>query len=264
MAGQKAVNTAAKKAASDGKITGKEAKAIQQVAAKSGGSTAVAVSNQAAKGVAVTSNAQKNTGLEIKGNGQITYNPAAATSQLSYLDQARINYGVIPNPAPAPVNAKFAQNTAGTYSYTAPTAPRVTTSGVLPGQITMESGSNAGGPKAPATSDPPAGTQNWNNTIDANTQALIDALNEQTATNARNQELYMGMMSDLSAQMAAANQQSTQQAGPYAVTTSAAAPAAGAQTTTAIAARRKPLANTSLAIGPLTAAGLGTGLNIPV
>jgi hypothetical protein len=71
------------------------------------------------------------------------------------------------------------------------------------------------------------------------------------------------MMSDLSAQMAAANQQSAQ-AGPYAVTTSAAAPAAGAQTTTAIAARRKPLANTSLAIGPLTAAGLGTGLNIPV
>jgi hypothetical protein len=260
MAGQKAVNTAAKNAASDGKITGKEAKAIQQVAAKSGGSTAVAVSNQAAKGVAVTSNAQKNTGLEIKGNGQITYNPAAVTSQLSYLDQARINYGAIPNPAPAPVNAKFAQNTAGTYSYTAPTAPRVTTSGVLPGQITMESGSNAGGPKAPATNDPPAGTQNWNGSVDAGTQALIDAITKLTESNKTNQDLYQNLLDGMNNP---ANQQ-VAQAGPYAVTTSAATPAAGAQTTSAIAARRKPLANTSLAIGPLTAAGLGTGLNIAV
>ena len=94
-------------------------------------------------------------------------------------------------------------------------------------------------------------------------KALLDALAEQNAANARNQELYMGMMSDLASQMSSANQQ-VAQAGPYAVTTSAAAPAAGAQTTSAIAARRKPLANTSLAIGPLTAAGLGTGLNIAV
>ena len=257
MAGQKAVNNAAKKAASDGKITGSEAKAIQQVAAKSGGSTAVAVANQAAKGVTVNSNAQSNTGLTIKPSGQITYNPAAVTSQLSYLDQARINNGLAPNPAPAPANPKFTQNTAGTYSYAAPTTVKVVNAAPPP-----PPGNDS--PPDPNANTAPAGTQNWNNTIDANTQALIDALNEQTAANARNQELYMGMMSDLSAQMAAANQQSTQQAGPYAVTTSAAAPAAGAQTTTAIAARRKPLANTSLAIGPLTAAGLGTGLNIPV
>ena len=127
MAGQKAVNNAAKQAAKDGKITGQEAKAIQAAAAKSGGSAAVAVSNQAAKGVTVTSNAQQNTGLTIKPSGQITYNPAAVTSQLPVLDQMRINYGVIPNPAPAPVNDKFVQNTAGTFSYTKPAVTAAST-----------------------------------------------------------------------------------------------------------------------------------------
>jgi hypothetical protein len=254
MAGQKKVNNVAKKAASDGKISGSEAKAIQAAAAKSGGSAAVAISNQAAKGVTVTSNAQQNTGLTIKPSGQITYNPAAVTSQLSYIDQARINNGLMVNPAPAPENPKFTQNTAGTFSYAAPTTVKVV---------------NAPAPPPPAPDpDPkanpaPAGTGDWNDSVDANTQALLDALAEQNAANARNQELYMGMMSDLASQMSAANQQ-VAQAGPYAVTTSAAAPVAGAQTTSAITARRKPLANTSLAIGPLTAAGLGTGLNIAV
>ena len=253
MAGQKAVNNVAKKAASDGKISGSEAKAIQAAAAKSGGSAAVAVANQAAKGVTVTSNAQQNTGLTIKPSGQITYNPAAVTSQMSMVDQMRVNYGVIPNPAPVPNNPKFVQNTAGTYNYAAPTTVKV---------INAPAAAPASSPD-PNANPAPAGTESWNNSVDANTQALLDALAEQNAANARNQELYMGMMSDLAGQMSAANQQ-VAQAGPYAVTTSAATPAAGAQTTSAIAARRKPLANTSLAIGPLTAAGLGTGLNIAV
>lgn len=126
MAGQKKVNNVAKQAAKDGKISGTEAKAIQAAAAKSGGSAAVAVSNQAAKGVTISSNAQQNTGVTVKPSGQITYNPAAVTSQLPYIDQARINYGVIPNPAPAPVNDKFVQNTAGTFSYTKPAGTATT------------------------------------------------------------------------------------------------------------------------------------------
>ena len=127
MAGQKKVNNVATQAAKDGKISGTEAKAIQAAAAKSGGSAAVAVSNQAAKGVTISSNAQQNTGVTVKPSGQITYNPAAVTSQLPYIDQARINYGVIPNPAPAPVNDKFVQNTAGTFSYTKPAGTATTT-----------------------------------------------------------------------------------------------------------------------------------------
>jgi hypothetical protein len=144
MAGQKKVNNVAKRAAKDGKISGSEAKAIQAAAAKSGGSAAVAVSNQAAKGVTVTSNAQKNTGLTIKPSGQITYNPTAVTSQLSYLDQARINNGLAPNPAPAPVNDKFVQNTAGTFSYTKPaaTAASPSTAGAGSTNTNNNSGSN--------------------------------------------------------------------------------------------------------------------------
>jgi len=117
MAGQKQVNTAAKKAASDGRISGSEAKAIQSAAAKSGGSAAVAISNQAARGATVSNSAQSNTGLKIGNSGQITYNPQSVLSKLNIVDQGRVNYGIIPNPAPAPVNPKFVANTAGTYSY---------------------------------------------------------------------------------------------------------------------------------------------------
>lgn len=142
MAGQKAVNNAAKQAAKDGKITGQEAKAIQAAAAKSGGSAAVAVSNQAAKGVTISSNAQQNTGVTVKPSGQITYNPAAVTSQLPYIDQARINYGVIPNPAPAPVNDKFVQNTAGTFSYTKPAGTATTTNAATNAATNANSNTN--------------------------------------------------------------------------------------------------------------------------
>lgn len=142
MAGQKKVNNVATQAAKDGKISGTEAKAIQAVAAKSGGSAAVAVSNQAAKGVTISSNAQKNTGVTVKPSGQITYNPAAVTSQLPYIDQARINYGVIPNPAPAPVNDKFVQNTAGTFSYTKPAGTATTTNAATNAATNTNSNTN--------------------------------------------------------------------------------------------------------------------------
>ncbi len=164
MAGQKQVNNVAKKAASDGKISGTEAKAIQAAAAKSGGSAAVAVSNQAAKGITVSSGAQQSTGLTIKPSGQITYDPAAVTSQLPLLDQMRINYGVIPNPAPVPVNDKFVQNTAGTFSYIKPA-------------ITAANTNAAGNANTNASTDVAGGNSNTPNNGEYNN--ILDLINQQ-------------------------------------------------------------------------------------
>lgn len=137
-----------------------------------------------------------------------------------------------------------------TYTYMAPTTVKVT-------QAPTPAPAPAAAP-APAT---PA-TENWSDSIDAGTQAMIDALNQSILDNQANQQLYMGMMSDMMSQMAAV-QQPQQVATPYAVTTSTNAPAQGAQMTQAIAPRKKNL-NTSLAITPLETATAGTGLNIPV
>jgi hypothetical protein len=143
-----------------------------------------------------------------------------------------------------------------TYTYMAPTTVKVTQSGPYDGM--MDGATSQGGPVAPATN----ATQNWSDSIDAGTQAMIDALNQSILDNQANQQLYMGMMSDMMSQMAAV-QQPQQVATPYAVTTSTNAPAQGAQMTQAIAPRKKNL-NTSLAITPLETATAGTGLNIPV
>ena len=146
---------------------------------------------------------------------------------------------------------------APTYTYMAPTTVRVTQSGPYDGM--MDGATSQGGPVAPATN----ATQNWSDSIDAGTQAMIDALNQSILDNQANQQLYMGMMSDMMSQMAAVQQPQQQVATPYAVTTSTNAPAQGAQMTQAISPRKKNL-NTSLAITPLETASAGTGLNIPV
>lgn len=120
-------------------------------------------------------------------------------------------------------------------------------------------------PAAPAQETLPAtnATENWGETVDDGTQAMIDAINQTILDNQANQQLYMGMMSDMMGQMAAVQQQPQQVATPYAVTTSANAPVQGAQMTQAINPRKKNL-NTSLAIAPIETASAGTGLNIPV
>ena len=92
---------------------------------------------------------------------------------------------------------------------------------------------------------------------------MIDAINAAVAQNQANQDLYMGMVSDLMNQMSASNQQQQMSAAPYAVMTTTNAPAQGAQVTQAINRRLKNL-NTSLAIAPVETATAGTGLNIPV
>jgi hypothetical protein len=120
-------------------------------------------------------------------------------------------------------------------------------------------------PAAPAQATLPAtnATENWGESVDDGTQAMIDAINQTILDNQANQQLYMGMMSDMMGQMAAVQQQPQQVATPYAVTTSANAPVQGAQMTQAINPRKKNL-NTSLAIAPIETASAGTGLNIPV
>lgn len=144
----------------------------------------------------------------------------------------------------------YSTSSTPTYSYMAPTTVKVT-------QAPAPAPTPAAAP-APAT----AATENWSDSVDAGTQAMIDALNQSILDNQANQQLYMGMMSDMMSQMAAV-QQPQQVATPYAVTTSTNAPVQGAQMTQAIAPRKKNL-NTSLAIAPLESASAGTGLNIPV
>jgi len=124
-------------------------------------------------------------------------------------------------------------------------------------------------PTAPATTPAPADTnvsgqtQQWSDSVDDGSQAMVDAINATLAQNQANQELYMGMIGDLMSQMSAANAQQPQSIAPYAMTTTTNAPAQGAQMTQAITRRLKNL-NTSLAIAPVETATAGTGLNIPV
>lgn len=122
---------------------------------------------------------------------------------------------------------------------------------------------------APAQQTPEVSnqTQQWSDSVDDGSQAMIDAINASIAQNQANQDLYMGMINDLMNQMSAANMQQQQQqqvsAAPYAVMTTTNAPVQGAQVTQAINRRLKNL-NTSLAISPTETATAGTGLNIPV
>lgn len=138
-----------------------------------------------------------------------------------------------------------------TFTYMAPTKVKVTQAPTAPAAPAQET--------LPATN----ATENWGESVDDGTQAMIDAINQTILDNQANQQLYMGMMSDMMGQMAAVQQQPQQVATPYAVTTSANAPAQGAQMTQAISPRKKNL-NTSLAIAPIETASAGTGLNIPV
>jgi hypothetical protein len=250
MAGQKKLNQAAKKAASDGKINGKEAKALMAKAAESGANAALAIANQASRGAAVNENAQRNTGLNIAKNGLISYDPQTVTKQLSTIDQMRVNYGVIPNPAPLPVNPKFTQNTAGTYTYLAgsgiPAAKQVKTT------------------KPAAAADTTTTTTTEPEAKPDPNQALIDSINAQIAANATQAELYMGQINDLMASMSTANQQGgLSSIAPYAVTSTSVDPASGAKTTSAVAPRKKPTA-TDLSVDSLVSNSAGTGLNIAI
>lgn len=204
--------------------------------------------------------AQSAFGIDQNKQGAISYTPGASPMA-----------GVAPKPGSgwAITGSQTVQTTSPssgssrsevpTYTYMAPTTTRVT-QGAGPYDGAMNNATSQGGPVSPNATNQ---TSNWSDSVDAGTQAMIDALNKSILDNQNNQQLYMGMISDLMSQMAAVPQQAQQAAAPYAVTTSANAPAQGAQMTQAISRRLKNL-NTSLAIAPSESAAAGTGLNIAV
>lgn len=149
-----------------------------------------------------------------------------------------------------------------TYTYMAPTTTRVTQA-AGPYNGMMDNATSEGGPKAPGSGDPNVTTPtgNWWDSITEGINGVLTTITNSINQNNANNDLYMGDIRDLIAQMGAAPAQQT--IAPYAVTTSNNAPAQGAQMTQAISRRLKNL-NTSLAIAPSESAAAGTGLNIAV
>lgn len=216
-------------------------------------STAKILTVAAKNDATIGQNAQQIYNIDQNKKGVISYTPTAA------------------DPAPKPgsgwavtgsqttqspvIKGQSSTTTLPTYSFMPSTKVTVTKAPADPAATTDQT-------QAPASNQ----TQQWSDSVDAGTQAMIDAINASVAQNQANQDLYMGMINDLMNQMSAANTQQQQQqmsAAPYAVMTTTNAPVQGAQVTQAINRRLKNL-NTSLAISPTETATAGTGLNIPV
>lgn len=227
------------------KLTQSEIRNLQNAGISMNQILTVAAKNNATIG----QNAQQVYNIDQNKKGVISYTPpASAAPPVPGSGWAITGSQTTQSPT---IKGQSTSATLPTYTYMAPTTVKVT-------QAPAPAPAPAAAP-APAT----AATENWSDSVDAGTQAMIDALNQSILDNQANQQLYMGMMSDMMSQMAAVQQQPQQVATPYAVTTSANAPVQGAQMTQAIAPRKKNL-NTSLAITPLETASAGTGLNIPV
>jgi hypothetical protein len=230
--------------ATGNKLTQSEIRNLQNAGISMNQILTVAAKNNATIG----QNAQQVYNIDQNKKGVISYTPPASVAPPVPGSGWAIT-GSQTTQSPV-IKGQSTSTTLPTYTYMAPTTVKVT-------QAPAPATAPAAVP-APAT----APTENWSDSVDAGTQAMIDALNQSILDNQANQQLYMGMMSDMMSQMAVV-QQPQQVATPYAVTTSANAPAQGAQMTQAIAPRKKNL-NTSLAIAPLETASAGTGLNIPV
>ncbi len=229
------------------KLTQSEIRNLQNAGISMNQILTVAAKNSATIG----QNAQQAYNIDQNKKGVISYTPP------TYAEPPKPGSGwavtAVNNTQTSLPKGGYSTSSTPTYTYMAPTTVKV-----------AQAPAPAPAPAAaPAPAPTTAATQNWSDSVDAGTQAMIDALNQSILDNQANQQLYMGMMSDMMSQMAAVQQQPQQVATPYAVTTSTNAPAQGAQMTQAIAPRKKNL-NTSLAITPLETASAGTGLNIPV
>ena len=213
-------------------------------------STAKILTVAAKNNATIGQNAQQAYNIDQNNKGVISYTPTAA--------------------APAP-NPGSGWAVTGSQTTQSPMIKGVSKTTTLPTYSFMPSTTVKVTQAPTATADPAQQTpdtsnqtQQWSDSVDDGSQAMIDAINAAVAQNQANQDLYMGMVSDLMNQMSASNQQQQQASvAPYAVMTSTNAPAQGAQVTQAINRRLKNL-NTSLAIAPVETATAGTGLNIPV
>lgn len=106
--------------------------------------------------------------------------------------------------------------------------------------------------------------QEWTDSVNAQNQQLIDAVNQQVASNQVDNTDWINQLNMLTSSIAATQQQQEMLQGPqgaYAVVTGQNAPAAGAKTTSAITPRRKPNRN-PLSISPAMSSSAGAGLNI--
>jgi hypothetical protein len=241
-------------------------------------------------------NAKKKIERALEGNNKLTQSEIrnlnnAGISTAKILTVAAKNNATIGQNAQQAYNID--QNKKGVISYTPPSyaePPKPGSGWAVTGSESAQSRTRNGGvsttalptysfmpstkvkvTQAPTTTADPAEqtpdisnqTEQWSESVDDGSQAMIDAINAAVAQNQANQDLYMGMVSDLMNQMSASNQQQQMSAAPYAVMTTTNAPAQGAQVTQAINRRLKNL-NTSLAIAPVETATAGTGLNIPV
>lgn len=238
----------------------------EQIAKDTGKSVAQVVAKAVEKNVAVGAAAVNQVSKAISGpaTGATTGLPASTLQILAPLQNLQMDSGTV---------------YAGSSQYTTPaTQTRTVNGGVssTPASTTYNpivlpktTVTVTKAPTAPATTPAPVDpnvssqTQQWSDSVDDGSQAMVDAINATLAQNQANQELYMGMIGDLMNQMSAANTQQPQSIAPYAMTTTTNAPAQGAQMTQAITRRLKNL-NTSLAIAPVETATAGTGLNIPV
>lgn len=260
MGKKKAVKKAAKKAASDGRITRKEAAKIQRKATSSGANNAAAAIAKAA------ANNQAKIASSVQASLGITQNKNLTKASFS------------PQPGNATPKAGAA-NVTGFQTQTTPwrqgqqtktEVPIYTFTQKKPTVKTTKEKTNNTNTDANNTNtdtnnteqNPVAGqTEQWSDSVDNGMSELEAILASQMEANAAQTDLYMGMMQDMMSQMTMANQQAAPQ-GAYAVSTYQ-TPATGAQTTKEID-KRKPVANDSLSIGTTPAKATGVGLNLAI
>lgn len=273
---QKKANQAAKKAASDGKITQKEAAKIQSVAIRNDGNAAIAIAKAAANNQAqIASQVQRQFGLDQSKNG-VNYAPSSApmAEMQNTLQGSSIRPGVAPITGYTTTQSNNSHSgstisQAPVYTFFNKKQSGVTTKKATPGPYDgmMDKASGEGGPQVaqPAQKEEqkPVNNmvENWGNSVDRGLTAMEKILQEQMQANAEQTSLYMGMMQDMMTQMQNAQQSAPQ--GAYATTSYQVAPATGAVQTQEIA-RRKPAPNTDLSISaaPVLGSGVGTQLAI--
>lgn len=251
---KKPVNEAARKAASDGKITDKEVQKIQRTGNASGAAKSAieAIARAAADNRAqISEAAQRQLGITQSkdlSRSSVTQRQIEANPRFSsdfYVSGFQGMQG-------SSVNG-------GSYNARVPV---YTYQGKTPGTAAGGNNAAAGGAGGASGASGPAMdpmTNAWSSSVDAAMAKMNKQIKAQIKAQTEQSELYMGMMKDMMEQMKNAGQSVQQPA--YTVTTTQ-TPATGAQTTAEIAAR-KPVTNDTLTIDPVATA-TGTGLNLAI